>query len=254
MPTLTVTKNYDDGTVLTESQLDDIKTSLETFFNTTKIDNDNIQTGGVGAASIASSAVTAIKLATDAVETAKIKDANVTAAKLATDSVTTVKIAAANVTHAKLADRTVTTNGTDPGAGGISMSSSIAFSTTSTSFIDVTGASCTLTTTGRPVQVTLISTGTSLGSDNGIIRSSRSSGDNTSSQFLFVRDVTAIGGYVLDCQGATATTKTTTVPASSAIFIDDIASGTYTYKLQVASSLSSITTSVNNARLVVYEL
>ncbi|MCK5016134.1 MAG: tail fiber protein [Candidatus Peribacteraceae bacterium] len=47
MPTLTVTKSYADNTVLTEAQLDAMKTSLETFFNSTKIDDDNIQIGGI---------------------------------------------------------------------------------------------------------------------------------------------------------------------------------------------------------------
>ena len=57
---------------------------------------------------IATGAVTAIKLATDAVETAKIKDANVTTAKIATGAVETAKIKDANVTTAKIADGAVT--------------------------------------------------------------------------------------------------------------------------------------------------
>jgi len=52
---------------------------------------------------IASGAITAAELATDAVETAKIKDVNVTAGKLATDAVETAKIKDLNVTAAKLA-------------------------------------------------------------------------------------------------------------------------------------------------------
>jgi hypothetical protein len=52
---------------------------------------------------IASGAITAAKLATNAVETAKIKDVNVTAGKLATDAVETAKIKDLNVTAAKLA-------------------------------------------------------------------------------------------------------------------------------------------------------
>ena len=54
------------------------------------------------------SAVTAVKLASDAVTTAKILDANVTAAKLASDAVTTAKILDANVTAGKLANTAVT--------------------------------------------------------------------------------------------------------------------------------------------------
>lgn len=47
MPTLTVTKSYADGNILTEADLDNLKTSLETFFNTTKINDTNIQTNGI---------------------------------------------------------------------------------------------------------------------------------------------------------------------------------------------------------------
>jgi len=83
MPTLTITKTYSDGTVLTEADLDNFKDDVETFLNTTKIDQDNIQTGGVNAAS----------LATDSVETVKIKALNVTTAKLAANSVTSAKLA-----------------------------------------------------------------------------------------------------------------------------------------------------------------
>jgi microcystin-dependent protein len=52
MPTLSVTKTYQDGNILTEADLDNIRESLETFFNTTGIDSDNIQSRGVGASNI----------------------------------------------------------------------------------------------------------------------------------------------------------------------------------------------------------
>lgn len=42
-----MTKTYQDGNVLNESNLDDMKNSTETFLNTTKIDSDNIQSAGV---------------------------------------------------------------------------------------------------------------------------------------------------------------------------------------------------------------
>jgi hypothetical protein len=62
----------------------------------------------LGESSIATSAVTADKLASDSVTTAKILDANVTAAKIASDAVTTAKILDANVTAGKLANTAVT--------------------------------------------------------------------------------------------------------------------------------------------------
>lgn len=47
MPTLTITKTYADGEVLLEADLDAIRSSITTFFNTTKIDDDNIQAAGI---------------------------------------------------------------------------------------------------------------------------------------------------------------------------------------------------------------
>lgn len=62
MPTLTVTKSYQNAHTLNESDLDAIKSSLETFFNTTKIDADNIQDSGITGAKIAAATITADKL------------------------------------------------------------------------------------------------------------------------------------------------------------------------------------------------
>lgn len=52
MPNLSVTKTYQDGDILTEADLDNIRESIETFFNTTGIDTDNIQAGGVNVSDI----------------------------------------------------------------------------------------------------------------------------------------------------------------------------------------------------------
>lgn len=130
MSTLSITRSYNDGEVLVEADLDNICDDVETFVNTTKISDDNIQDSGItgstkllnqsvtaaklGSASVTTAkiddlAVTAAKLAADSVTTAKILDANVTVAKLATDSVTTVKIVDSNVTTAKINDSAVTT-------------------------------------------------------------------------------------------------------------------------------------------------
>jgi microcystin-dependent protein len=124
MAQISITKDWADGEVLTEADLDNIKDDVETFLNTTKINDDNIQTSGITASTklvdasitaakldsscvttvkINDEAVTTAKLASDAVTTAKILDANVTAAKLATDSVTTAKVADSQITLAKLA-------------------------------------------------------------------------------------------------------------------------------------------------------
>lgn len=82
MGTLTITKNYEDGDILFEADLDEIKNDTETFVNTTKLNSDNIQTGGVSTTNIADSGIT----------TVKINDAAVTESKLADGAVTGIKL------------------------------------------------------------------------------------------------------------------------------------------------------------------
>ena len=110
MSTISIQKQWADGEVLLEADLDYIKSGIETFLNTTGISDDNIQNASITASSkLIDSTITAAKLATDSVTTIKILAENVTAAKLASDSVTTTKILAENVTAAKLASDSVTT-------------------------------------------------------------------------------------------------------------------------------------------------
>jgi hypothetical protein len=120
MPTLDITRNYDDDLDFTEAQMDDIKESLEIFFNSTKLDSANFQTGGITDTSITASSVTSAKIPAEAV----------TAAKVAAGAVTTAKIADNAITLDKLVDKALTTDGTDPGLDGIVKTASITASTT----------------------------------------------------------------------------------------------------------------------------
>ncbi len=96
MATLSITKQWANGEVLLEADLDYIKSDTETFLNTTKINDDNIQTGGItGSTKLADLSISAAKLATDSVTTAKILDLNVTTGKIADLAVTQAKMAAA---------------------------------------------------------------------------------------------------------------------------------------------------------------
>jgi microcystin-dependent protein len=96
--TLSITKQWANGEILLEADLDFIKSDVETFLNVTKINDDNIQTGGItGSTKLADTSVTAAKLATDSVTTAKIVDSNVTTAKIADLNVTYGKLAAAAI-------------------------------------------------------------------------------------------------------------------------------------------------------------
>ncbi len=70
-----VTKTYDDGTDLTEAQLDTAFSSIETLINTTQLGTENLQAGAVDDTILASSSVS----------TAKVQSAAITLAKLAAD-------------------------------------------------------------------------------------------------------------------------------------------------------------------------
>ena len=75
MPTLSLAKNYADSDTLFSSDLDDIRVGIQDFLNTTKIDTDNIQTGGIATANLADSAVTTAKITASAVTKAKLDNA-----------------------------------------------------------------------------------------------------------------------------------------------------------------------------------
>lgn len=96
--------DFQSGSRISEADLDtayrqSLFVAQEAIENASGSETRTLQT----ADDIASGAITAAELATDAVETAKIKDVNVTAGKLATDAVETAKIKDLNVTAAKLA-------------------------------------------------------------------------------------------------------------------------------------------------------
>jgi hypothetical protein len=110
MSTLSTTRSYDDGEVLVRADLDACLDDIETFFNVTKINDDNIQNSGItGSTKLLNQSVTAAKLASDSVTTLKIADLAVTTAKINDLAVTTAKINDLAVTTAKIADLNVTT-------------------------------------------------------------------------------------------------------------------------------------------------
>lgn len=84
MATISITK-VTDGNSYGETELNTFCDELETFFNTTKISDDNIQDGTITGAKIAAGTITAAKLASNSVGTDQLADDSVTAAKLAAD-------------------------------------------------------------------------------------------------------------------------------------------------------------------------
>lgn len=73
MPTLAFPYTHSAGQVIKSAEVNANNQATATLLNTTKLDGDNLQTGGVPTAALADSAVT----------TAKLADSNVTKAKLA---------------------------------------------------------------------------------------------------------------------------------------------------------------------------
>lgn len=135
MATLTITKSYLDGTLLTEAQLDSFCDSMETFFNVTKINDDNILNGGITASDkVITGSVDGDCLGALSITQAKFADGSVTASKIDSVAATNAKFASGSITTAKITDAVITEDlveasvfdTTDTAAGGQAGSGAIA--------------------------------------------------------------------------------------------------------------------------------
>ena len=109
MSKLKITKTYQDGVTPTQTDIDNIVDSIETFINVTKLSGENIQDNSINALQVfAPESITAGKLANFSITTDKIADGAVTAGKLQEGAITTAKIADGAVTTSKIADGAVT--------------------------------------------------------------------------------------------------------------------------------------------------
>jgi hypothetical protein len=155
--------------------------------------------------------------------------------------------------RAKMADGFVTRAKLEAVGQQISSAQASAFSTSSTSYVDVTGVTVGLTTTGRPVIVGLFRAGG--GSGFGI---SLETTDFTQSVSLkILRDAVAIyeDTLVLDQNygGSPSGSATFSVPCS--ITLPDVPSaGTYTYKLQVKVNGGGPLIVAQDVKLYAFEL
>lgn len=98
MATLSISKTYEDDVLLNASDIDAIVDDVETFVNTTGLNDDNINAASITASS---------KFKTASITTAKIADSAITSAKLAAESISTAKIVDDAVTKDKIADDTL---------------------------------------------------------------------------------------------------------------------------------------------------
>ncbi len=177
MAQLDVRRTYADTFNLLQQDLDAFVDDIETFFNLTKINDDNLQDAGITASSklttgslttakFENNSVTTAKIADDAVTTAKIADSAVTSAKILADNITTAKIADSAVTTAKIPDDAITTVKLATSSVTEVKHAATVFSAGTSSGTKSTASTTTLCTvtvaaTGRPIFVGLTSDGTS---------------------------------------------------------------------------------------------
>lgn len=149
MPTLTILRNYADGfEFLNEEQLDDIKDSIETFLGVTKLGADNFQ-GTLGADKIALEAVDNVTLQVNNDKHIIIAPTSLTTAHLKTSGISGTKLADHSLLRAMEKPR-VAGNAT---VGDIPFSSElVTFTTSSTSFVEVSDLNLSIVHGGRPIK------------------------------------------------------------------------------------------------------
>jgi hypothetical protein len=242
-----VVKTASDIVVTT---VDDIRpfddaTILDSSITTPKINDLAVTT-----AKIADGSVTNVKLAANAVETAKILDANVTTSKIANLAVTNAKIADGAITQAKRAalGQQISTQ-----LSGVAAEWASTFGGGSVNET-VSGLSVTITTTGRPVFITLISNESNADVGTVQLQSSTTSA-SVSGTIHFRRAGNIICSMPVAMVPNTGSTnaKSMRCPPGCFNYIDVVAAGTYTYTVGVTTAASN-QFNINYVRLAAYEL
>jgi len=126
------------------------------------------------------------------------------------------------------------------------------FNTTSSSLVDVTNATVTITTTGRPVMLALISDGGGVGAGINLVEAT--SGVTIDAKITFDRGGTDIATFDYNFTIVTAGFSVEAqMPLGNFRHLDVVSAGTYTYKLRVAITTGD-SMQVLRAKLVAYEL
>lgn len=201
------------------------------------VTSDKIADLNVITSKIQNLGVTSDKIANSGVISSKIADLNVTTAKIENQGVTTAKIKDANVTTPKIADANVTKAKLT--AVGEQISSGCGYLVESGSTIgyeDIINLSVTITTTGRPVVIAMISSG----DGSTFITVDSDEFDNGSLSLKLARSGSDIITHFLDV-GA---------HAFNMMYLDAVGAGTYTYKMQMDGNMFVI----SNYKLMAYEL
>lgn len=141
-----------------------------------------------------------------------------------------------------------------PTVGQQISSSCGSFSTSAGVFADVTNLSVTITTTGRPVVLSIISDGN--GTDTSLLGtwSSGPALTNILSDFIVLRGATEVARWSLGCGGASSAAIAIYSPPPGVVLLDPVGAGTYTYKVQARNNTATTTASVGYCKFAAYEL
>lgn len=261
MPTLTITTTYADGSTLTAAMLDAIKTQIQTFVNTTKLDADNLQDSAITTAKLAAASVTTAKIATGAISIdTQIAANTITNSHLTDDCVTATEIADGAIdAAAKIASNVVTYAKLDVCNLQVQSSASTA-SRTASSFAAITNATVNITASGTNKFRQIFFGNVSSGAAGGIY--TEAGGDPTfqyAGHYKLTRDTvpstveTDLATHIIGC-GANSITE-----VGGLTFYDftSLTSGAaYQYKLyyKLISTGALGSTGVTNCKLVVQEI
>jgi len=179
---------------------------------------------------------------------------NVTLGDAAGDSITINAATSVSVPAAfgnKCIDVSTRATGASVGIRGVAIATNQASASgSSATYVDVTNATITITTSGRPVIITAVSTDAT---GPGFLAVSKTAAGTAQANIKLVRGVTDIGAYDIETASSNATDLTINFPPSSLLFLDAVAAGTYTYKLQIRLT-NGTSYSVGGFKLIAYEL
>lgn len=166
-------------------------------------------------------------------------DRTIATADIIANAITTVKITDLNVTRAKLVavgEQVSTNSGT--------------FTTSSSSLVDITNLSVTITTTGRPVMLFLTGDGATTSFLQ--VLDDNSSG-TTQAVLAFDRGGSSIATFLFGVSNGTAGIDPIYAPGQF-LFLDTPSAATHTYKARIQANTTGDSVAVTRVTLVAYEL
>lgn len=166
------------------------------------------------------------------------------------DSSNVLQIKDHGVTQVKMA---AMSTGTTVAAGGFAISSSSgSFSTSSTSAVDVTNLTVTITTTGRPVKLMCMPEPSA--SAVGYIGMNNNTIGTMAVQIYWLKGGSQIAQDTIDFIGSNPGNIEVLHAPSAFSFVDVVAAGTYTYKIQASVNAGSTNSLFHNVVLMAYEI